>query len=225
MAITCPYFHWLNALAVVVLAITGFLIADPPAILSQKEAYNTYLFGYIRVIHFISAYTFVGVMILRLYWAFVGNRYAHWRAFWPFSKKAVHNMGHVLKHDALLLPDENPKLSNISIGHNYMATLSYLIMFVLALIMIFTGFGLYADNATWFFPKLFGWVPEFLGGDFFTRQVHHISMWGFIFFIMIHVYLVLYHDWLEGRGETSSMFSGFKFVRKERLVKKGKKKK
>jgi len=50
-------------------------------------------------------------------------------------------------------------------------------------------------------------------------------MWGFIFFIMIHVYLVLYHDWLEGRGETSSMFSGFKFVRKERLVKKGKKKK
>ena len=42
-------------------------------------------------------------------------------------------------------------------------------------------------------------------------------MWGFIFFSMIHVYLVLYHDWLDGRGEVSSMFAGYKFVRKERL--------
>ncbi len=210
-------FHWLNALSIAVLAITGFIIADPPAFLSNAEAWDTFWLGKVRVIHFISAYVFFGVMIMRFYWAFVGNRYAHWTAFWPFSKKGIHNLIHVLKYDILLLPEKNPKLSDISIGHNFMATSAYIIMFITALIMIFTGFGLYADNATWWLPKLFAWVPSFLGGDFLTRQIHHFSMWILIFIIVIHVYLVLYHDWLESRGEVSSMFSGFKFVRKERV--------
>ena len=34
--------------------------------------------------------------------------------------------------------------------------------------------------------------------------------------------LVLYHDWLEGRGEVSSMFGGYKFVREDRLKKEDK---
>jgi len=47
-------------------------------------------------------------------------------------------------------------------------------------------------------------------------------MWLFIFFTLVHVYLVLYHDWLEGRGEVSSMFGGYKFVRQDRLKKEDK---
>jgi Ni/Fe-hydrogenase 1 B-type cytochrome subunit len=43
-------------------------------------------------------------------------------------------------------------------------------------------------------------------------------MWIFVVFILIHVYLVLFHDWLEGRGETSSIISGYKYVCKERMV-------
>jgi len=210
-------FHWANALAIVLLSITGFIIADPLALLSQREAFNTYWMGTVKVIHFISAYVFVGVMILRIYWAFVGNRYAHWTAFIPTNKKAIHNIMHVLKHDILLLPEKNPKLEDISIGHNYMATSAYLMMFIFAMVMVFTGFGLYSDLSTTWFPKLFSWVPALLGGDFLTRQIHHIFMWLIIFIIIVHIYLVLFHDWLEGRGEVSSMISGFKFVRKERV--------
>ncbi len=210
-------FHWLNALSIVVLSITGFIIADPPAFMSQREAYDTYFMGYVRIIHFISAYVFVGVMGLRIYWAFVGNKYAHWKAFLPFSKKAMHSIMHVLKHDILLLPEKNPKLKDISIGHNYMATIAYVLMFLFALVMVFTGFSLYADLSSAWFPKLFAWVKDFVGGDFMARRIHHIFMWLIIFVIIIHIYLVLFHDWLEGRGETSSMISGFKFVRKERV--------
>lgn len=42
-------------------------------------------------------------------------------------------------------------------------------------------------------------------------------MWLILIIVITHIYLVLYHDWLDGRGETSSMLSGFKFVRKERI--------
>jgi len=213
------FFHWLNVLAVVVLTITGFLIANPPAILSSAEATNLHTFGVIRFIHFIAAYLFFFVMLMRIYWAFAGNQFASWKAFWPFHKKMWNKFWRVMKIDIMLLNEEEEDLTNISIGHNSVATFSYLVMFFIALVSIFTGFALYADLSSWWLPKLFKWVIPLFGGDFIVRTIHHIVMWLFIFFAMVHVYLVFYHDWLEGRGEVSSMFGGYKFVRERRIKK------
>mgnify|MGYP000862901895 CR=1 FL=1 len=212
-------FHWLNALCITVLAITGLIIANPPALISNAEAIDSYWFGTVRAIHFISAYIFFINALARIYWAFRGNYYSNWRAFIPYSKKARQNILHVLKVDILLQNEEKEILKNISVGHNYVASLSYLILFFLALVQIFTGFGLYAPTSEWWLPKLFEWVPYVLGDEITTRLIHHISTWLFVIFTLIHVYLVLYHDWLEGRGETSSIISGYKFVRKERFEK------
>lgn len=211
-------FHWLNVLAILVLIVTGFLIADPPALLSSAEATDLHTFGVIRFIHFTAAYVFFFVMILRVYWAFVGNRFARWRAFLP-SKRKWNNFKHVLRIDVLLQNDKIHDVKNISIGHNSMAILSYLVMFFVAIVQICTGFALYADMSSWFLPKLFSWVIPLFGGDFIVRTIHHISTWIFIFFSLIHIYLVFYHDWLEGRGEVSSMFGGYKFVAKSRIKK------
>jgi Ni/Fe-hydrogenase 1 B-type cytochrome subunit len=212
-------FHWINALSITVLAITGLIIANPPALMSNAEAIDSYWFGTVRAIHFITAYVFFVNALARVYWAFKGNYYANWRAFIPLSKKARQNIVHVLKVDIFLRNEEKEVLKNVSVGHNYVASLSYVILFFLALIQIFTGFGLYAPTSGWWLPKLFTWVPDFLGGDAPARLIHHISTWLFIIFTLIHVYLVFYHDWLEGRGESSAMISGYKFVRKERFEK------
>jgi len=213
-------FHWVNVLCITVLVLTGFLIANPPALLSNAEATNLHSFGIVRFIHFVSAYIFFFNSLLRLYWAFVGNQFASWKAFWPFNKKMWNNFWHVLKIDILLVNEEESEdLSHISIGHNSVATISYIAMFFIALISIFTGFALYADTSSWWLPKLFSWVTPLLGGDFLVRTIHHITMWGFILFSLVHIYLVFYHDWLEGRGEVSSMFGGYKFVREKRIKK------
>jgi len=210
-------FHWLNALCITVLAITGFIIANPPAFMSSAEAVDSYWFGTVRAIHFITAYIFLANAVVRIYWSFRGNFYSNWRAFIPYSKKARRNLLHVLKVDILLQNEEEEVYKNISVGHNYMASFSYVILFFLALVQIFTGFGLYAPTSGWWLPKLFAWVPYLIGDEITTRLIHHISTWLFIIFTLIHVYLVFYHDWLEGRGESSSMISGYKFVRKERI--------
>jgi len=215
-------FHWVNVLTVIVLTVTGFIIADPPAILSNAEATNLHSFGIVRFIHFAAAYIFFFNMLMRIYWSFVGNKFASWRAFWPFSKKVWNNFWHVLKIDILLMNEEVENLSSISIGHNSVATLSYIALFFIALIQVFTGFALYADMSGWWLPDLFSWVIPLFGGDFMVRTIHHISMWIFILFTIVHMYLVFYHDWLEGRGEVSSMFGGFKFVREKRVKKKSK---
>lgn len=212
-------FHWLNVLALFVLVVTGFIIANPPAILSSAEATNLHSFGIVRFLHFTAAYIFLFVLILRVYWSFMGNRFASWRAFWPFTKKNWNNFWHVMKIDIMLMNEKEEDVSKISIGHNSVATLSYLVMFVLALVQIATGFALYSDMASWWLPKMFTWVIPFFGGDFIVRSIHHTAMWFFIFFAMVHVYLVFYHDWLEGRGEVSSIFGGYKFVSDERIKK------
>ncbi|MFM8448492.1 MAG: cytochrome b/b6 domain-containing protein, partial [Haliscomenobacter sp.] len=60
-----------------------------------------------------------------------------------------------------------------------------------------------------------GWVSSVMGGDFVVRNWHHAIMWLFVVFTIIHVYLVFYHDYVEGRGEISSMGGGWKFIEEE----------
>ena len=74
-------YHWINAASVVALAATGYLIGNPPAIQNASEAYNSYWFGDLRFCHFVAAFVFFFNFLFRLYWGFVGNRYARWDNF------------------------------------------------------------------------------------------------------------------------------------------------
>jgi Ni/Fe-hydrogenase 1 B-type cytochrome subunit len=67
------------------------------------------------------------------------------------------------------------------------------------------------------FSKLFAWIVPLLGVDLMIRQIHYVPMWGFIIFAMINIYLVVYHDYIERRGVSSSMIGGWKFLEKENL--------
>lgn len=209
--------HWINVLAILTLIGTGIIIGNPPAIMSGKEASFSYWFGTVRFIHFTAAYIFTFNLIIRLYWAFAGNKFANWRVFFPFSKEQRRKISHVLKVDIMLRNEEKEDLTNVAVGHNPVAAFTYLGLFLLCFIQIATGFALYSSTTTWFFPEMFGWVTGLFGEEFMVRSIHHAVTWLIILFTLVHVYLVFYHDWLEGRGEVSSMFGGYKFVRKERL--------
>lgn len=205
------FYHWINALVVSSLAITGYLIGAPLAIKSGSEASFSYWFGTVRFIHFLSAFVFFFNFIFRLYWGFVGNRFANWRNFIPTTKKQYAEILDVLRVDILqasIKPLE-------SIGHNTLAGVTYFVTFLAFLFQCVTGFGMYAAMSDSTLPRLFSWIVPLMGGDFAVRQWHHVMMWLFIVFTMIHVYLVFYHDYVEGRGVTSSMVGGWKFIEKE----------
>ncbi len=203
--------HWLNVLAILTLAATGLIISHPPAFLVSTEAYANYWFGTVRFIHFTAAYVFFFGFIFRIYLLFAGNRFETWDNFFPFSKRAWKELWKVIKHD-VLFTDLKPL---ISIGHNALAGFSYLMLFVIYILEIGTGFALYAQMSDSLIAKSFAWIVPLLGSDAAVRNWHHIFMWLFIIFAIIHVYLVLYHDYVEGRGELSSMTGGWKFIEKE----------
>jgi Ni/Fe-hydrogenase 1 B-type cytochrome subunit len=101
-------------------------------------------------------------------------------------------------------------------GHNALASFTYFIMFLAFLLQCLTGFGMYAAMSTSWFPQLFAWFIPLVGGDMAARHIHHILMWVFIVFAMIHIYLVVYHDYVERTGVASSMISGWKFITGEK---------
>ena len=78
-------FHWLNALCIVVLAATGYLIGNPPTLFDSAEPYQQYWFGWVRFTHFAAAYVFFFNFLFRVYWSIVGNRYAHWSSYVPYK--------------------------------------------------------------------------------------------------------------------------------------------
>lgn len=212
-------FHWVNFISMIALIASGILIGDPPAIMSGAEATNAYWFGYVRFIHFAAAYIFTFNLIYRFIWGIFGNKYVRWKTFWPFTKERWHNFMCTIRVDIFLRKPADKGGPAMSIGHNYVAYVSYFLFFGLCLLQIASGFALYADTSSWWFASMFVWFKDLMGGDIYTRLLHHIIMWVMIIFSIAHMYLVFYHDWLEGRGIVSSMFGGYKFIKKERLQK------
>ncbi len=206
-------YHWVNAICVVLLAATGFLIGSPIAIVHSTEAYQQYWFGIVRFTHFVTAFIFFFNFLVRIYWGFAGNRYARWDRFIPTSGAKVKEIFEVLRVDILQM-----KLKGrLWIGHNALAGLIYFLTFFVFLFQSITGFALYSSMSSSFLPGLFAWIVPVMGGDFAVRQWHHVFMWFFVVFAIIHVYLVFYHDYVEGRGTTSSMVGGWKFERRDVL--------
>jgi Ni/Fe-hydrogenase 1 B-type cytochrome subunit len=206
------FYHWINAFAVVVLAVTGYLIGSPLALQNGSEASFSYWFGTVRFIHFVTAFVFFFNFLFRLFWGFVGNKYSDWRNFIIFRKEQIEEVKNVLAVDILqgrVQPLE-------SIGHNPLAGFTYFLTFLVFLFQSITGFGMYAAMSHSWLPRLFAWIVPLMGGDFAVRQWHHMLMWFFIIFAIVHTYLVFYHDYVEGRGVTSSMVGGWKFIEKEK---------
>jgi Ni/Fe-hydrogenase 1 B-type cytochrome subunit len=197
-------YHWINAVALVALLITGYLIGAPMSPFYAAEAYQQYWFGWVRFIHFVAAFVYVFNFLARLYWGFVGNKYSHWNAFFPLKKAQQVEIVDVIKADVLETQLHGP----ISTGHNALAGVIYFGTFLAFVFQSITGFALYSSMSN-------SWLPR-MGGEFGVRFWHHTFMWFFVTFIIIHIYLAFYHDYIEGRGTVSSIIGGWKFEREKR---------
>ena len=205
------FYHWINALCMVVLILTGYLIGAPIRAFYAAEAYQQYWFGTVRFLHFICAYVWMFNFLMRIYWGFVGNKYASWRNFFPLKKSQREEIVDVIKTDVLQV-----KLhGGISTGHNSLAAFIYFLTFLAFCFQVITGFELYSSMSNSWLPRMFGWIVPLMGGEMSVRHWHHIFMWFFVTFIIVHIYLSFYHDYIEGRGTISSIIGGWKFEREK----------
>lgn len=200
--------HWVIFLAIIVLSLTGIYIGSPKTLALTP---SQYVMGWVRFVHFVAGYVFAISVISRIYWAFVGNRYARWREFLPFLyPEGRRNMWETFKFYTFVTT-KVPRPA----GHNALAGVTYTVVFLLYLVMILTGFALYAEHAPRGVMHKLLTPLSILFSNQGMRLTHHMGMWLLIGFAIHHIYSAFLMDIKERCGVISSMFSGYKAVRKE----------
>ena len=152
--------HWVMALCLVVLAVTGYLIGSPLQSVGG-EASDHFLFGYIRFAHFSAAYLFAVMFVMRVLWAFMGNRFARELFATPAGiLNAAWRHGFVSQVKRYLFLDSDTHAAVQ--GHNPLAQAGMFFMYVLGTVfMICTGFAMYGEGLgqeSWAFKAFSSWV-------------------------------------------------------------------
>lgn len=198
--------HWINALAILALIVTGYLIGSPlPTV--AGEASQHFVMGYIRFAHFTAGQILAIGFLLRAYWVFWGNEHSRqiyyvpvWRAtFWK-------ELAHEIRWYAFL-----EKAPMKYVGHNPLAQTAMFVMYTLtAAFMIVTGFALYSEGegADSWEAKLFGWVFYIWPNSQEVHTWHHLGMYVIVTFIIIHIYAAVREDIMSRQSIISSMISG-----------------
>ncbi len=205
--------HWLLAISITVLAITGFYIGHP-FIAAPNPAGQEFVMGTVLAIHFFSAIVFSLSELARIVWMFMGNRYARWNELIPTSKARWRQTWEWLKF-YVLFRAVTPKF----VGHNPLAGLTYILVYAICLLAALTGYAMFSVQAGVNSPmRIFSSLVPLFGGLQTTRWIHHMCMWVIVLFVIHHISCALLVARAAGNGTIDSMFSGFRFARQEDLA-------
>lgn len=197
-------FHWMFALSIVMLVVTGFYI-NGPWTNTMIEGSAGFPMAIMRFMHFVAGYVFSGAVIIRTFLYIFGNAQERVWDILPITPRNIKNLFKTLLQYSYISDEHDPRL-----GHNVLAGLSYLITFFAAIFMIISGFYMLFPEAVFWE----GWGLTIFGSQQWGRYIHHLLMWWFMIFAVIHLYLCVWNDVKEPEGLISSIFTGDKFIHK-----------
>ncbi|WP_239374028.1 Ni/Fe-hydrogenase, b-type cytochrome subunit [Frankia sp. Cj5] len=200
--------HWLLVLALVVLSVTGFLIGNPQLRLGG----DAYWVTWVRTVHEITAFVFIDLILARVAWHVLSpNRWSRWTEWIPSTRERRRLIIPSLRF-YLFIDREAPEV----VGHNPLAGMTYAVLYTMFAAEIFTGVALWGVEGRSWAAFLTGWVFQLVSLPT-IRLIHHMIMWLTWGFMIHHLYSAMLVDRVEGTGVISSIFSGSKFLPKERL--------
>ena len=204
--------HWLRALSIVILTITGFYIASPFVSPIPNSEPTNFMYGLFRSWHEIFGFVMIAVVLFKSY-------------LFVFSKKYKNEIGSIQDFinpivwakqiGYYLLVSEHPHLKGT---YNPLQFVAYIGFYILMAILIITGLILYVhvyhDGLGAMLYDIMRTFEVMLGGLAWVRELHHIAMWGVILFVSIHVYMAIYNAVFGKDGSMDAIFSGLKWHNK-----------
>lgn len=196
--------HWIRALVITGLTVTGFYIASP--FLSPGESTSDLVYAEWVYWHVLLGFILLSAGLLRIFLFFFGkdsNR--ELRSLkdvfsiksWVTQLKSYFFIGE-LKKKGIYGP---------------LQFFSYFMVTVMVILTSITGLILYVHiyhaGLGGFLYDAMRTVEVWMGGLATVRLIHHITMWGFIIFIPIHVYMVIWSAIRFKHGGLDVMFTGY----------------
>lgn len=219
------WFHWINALCVLALALVGFMILNAGGLEVPNSGKAT-----LKTIHTWIGYVFVLNLLWRIVWAFFGNRYARWRSMLPGGKGYLHALRSYVAAFIAGHPEQY-------MGHNPAARLGIAVLFVLIVIQALTGLVLAGTDL--FYPPIGHWIAQWVAApgvdpasllpyapemydtaayaDMRTYRkpvavVHLYSFYVLAVVAVLHIAAVIVTEVKEGGNIISAMFTGRKII-------------
>ena len=198
--------HWIRALVITGLIITGFYLANP--FLSPEGSTDKLLYGKWAMWHFTLGFILISSALLRIYLFFFGKdsngelrslRDLFSLKSWIISLKSYFFFGELRK-----------------IGlYGPLQFLTYFVITVLVITASVTGLILYVHVyhqgvGSWLYEPM-RTIEAWMGGLATVRYVHHITMWGYLIFIPIHIYLVIWSAIRFKHAALDVMFTGYDY--------------
>lgn len=209
---TLRFQHWANMALIVIMSMSGYYIMNPFFGPAAETGHDVgYLMGWVRLIHYVSAYLWLGLGFSRLVLSFTAkDRQLRWRSLWPLnSREDVKGLWGTIQY-YLFLKKEGP----LYLAHNPLQQFAYTGIYVMCLIQMLSGIVLYGlyNQTDWF------WVivayPMHWMGVSTIRMIHALIMFVLWSFVIVHVYLATRSDALERHGGVSSMVNGGVWLRR-----------
>ena len=219
------WFHWINALAVLGLISVGVMLLNDDALgLSVGGKVQ------LKQIHVALGYVMALNLIWRFVWAFLGNRYARWRAMLPYGPGY---WGALRSYATAFLSGEPQQY----LGHNPAARIA--IVLILLLLLLQTATGLILAGTDLFWPPFGGWFAGWVAATGFDPAsvsplasdtmdqaaykamrafrfpivtIHLYAFYALAAVILTHLAAVIVTEIHEGGSITSAMFTGRKIL-------------
>ena len=219
------WFHWINALAVLGLISVGVMLLNDDALgLSAGGKVQ------LKQIHVALGYVMALNLIWRFVWAFLGNRYARWRAMLPYGPGY---WGALRSYATAFLSGEPQQY----VGHNPAARIA--IVLILLLLLLQTATGLILAGTDLFWPPFGGWFAGWVAATgidpasvsplasdtmdqaaykamrafrFPIVTIHLYAFYALAAVILAHLAAVIVTEIHEGGSITSAMFTGRKIL-------------
>lgn len=223
---TTRWFHWLNALAIIILIFLGLMIMNTKTLGIPTDGKIL-----LKQAHTLVGYAFVLNLVWRFVWGFVGGHYSRWLSILPVGRKYWRDLANYLKGLMRGRPQH-------FLGHNPLARLMVTLLFLLLLIQAVTGLIL-AGTDLYYPPfgheiaeqvtaagedhsKLEGLRPGYMEGvdeagykamrDWRAPviETHEITFFILLIAIGLHLLGVVVTELREGGALVSAMFTGRK---------------
>ena len=219
------WFHWINALAVLVLVGLGLVILNASSLGISNDGKIL-----LKERHVLVGYVFVGNLIVRLIWGFFGNKYTRWGGVLPggfgyFASVRDYITGLFGSHPKRYL------------GHNPLGRISVAVMLILLFIQAVTGLVLAGTDV--FHPPLGAWIAQWIAAEgvdpatlvpyaeeMYDPQAYQemrafrspfiasrlYSFYLLMAVVVVHVAAVVIGEIREGGTLVSAMFTGRKIL-------------
>lgn len=210
---TWRWLHWIDAVAILVAAFTGFFIADPwwtarvPYLMAWNIAIHLYAAVVLDVSVFIIAYLYLfsraerGIDTLR-----------PTRENLTQLKEAFLNVATLGRRKGFDSSKPDP-----------LNALFFLLLHLMIVFQLFTGLQLYVEGLTGNMSSVGAWWPMLchfftdwtlpvFGGSVGVRMVHYATMWFVLCWVILHIYYEWWRTAVWKEGDIGLMFGGYKYV-------------